>query len=76
MRLLAVKFEHFRCFHDTDWLPVQDLTVLVGENESGKTAVLDGIAILLGSATGTEEDVAFKSAPTADGGADETQREE
>lgn len=75
MRLEAIKFQNFRCFHDTDWLPVRDLTVLVGENDSGKTAVLDGVAILLGTATGSLEDVAFKAAAGV-GEPDEAEREE
>lgn len=60
MRLLAVKFNHYRCLHDTPWIPLKELTVFIGENDSGKTAALDGIAIVLGHANPADDDIAFK----------------
>ena len=63
MRIVGIRFQHFRCLYDTGWIPIRDLTVLIGENDCGKTAALDGIAILLGAGTGRVEDISFKAEP-------------
>jgi hypothetical protein len=63
MRILAIRMEHFRCLYDTGWIPISDLTVLIGENDCGKTAALDALAILLGAGTGSAIDIAFKPGP-------------
>lgn len=60
MRLVAIRFLRFRCLYDSGWLPLSGLAVLVGQNDSGKSAVLDGIAIVLSRARGTDEDISFK----------------
>ncbi len=71
MRLAAVKFNRFRCLYDTDWLPLRNLTAFIGENDSGKSAALDGTAMLLGAAAlGTTDDISFKSLPAAGGDPD------
>ena len=44
MFLEAFRATHFRCLHGTDWIPLHDLTVLIGENDGGKTATLDALA--------------------------------
>ena len=44
MRLKSVTFKNFRCFEDLKLDLHPRLTVIVGENGAGKTAVLDGIA--------------------------------
>jgi energy-coupling factor transporter ATP-binding protein EcfA2 len=49
--------------YDSDWIPVNDLTVFIGENDSGKTAALDGITILLGPTRGSVDDISFKPGP-------------
>ena len=60
MRLEAVRFKHFRCLYDSDWIQTGALTILIGENDCGKTAALDGVAILVGEARGKDEDISFK----------------
>ncbi|MEN9456894.1 MAG: hypothetical protein RL210_2413, partial [Pseudomonadota bacterium] len=47
MRLKKVSLSNFRCFEKLSLELHPRLTVLVGENGAGKTAVLDGIACAL-----------------------------
>ncbi|NBU24010.1 MAG: DUF2813 domain-containing protein, partial [Actinobacteria bacterium] len=44
MRLKKVTLNHFRCFRHLEVDLHPRLTVFVGENGAGKTALLDGIA--------------------------------
>src|SRR3990167_450360 len=46
MKLKEVKIKNFRCLVDVT-IPVGDTTVLVGENNTGKTALLDALRIIL-----------------------------
>ena len=45
MRLKNVTLKNFRCFEHLELMLHPRLTVIVGENGAGKTAVLDGIAL-------------------------------
>ena len=47
MKLLAFKVKNFRCLLDTSWIPIHDLSVLIGENDGGKTATLDALSLFL-----------------------------
>ncbi|MHB9134215.1 MAG: AAA family ATPase [Armatimonadota bacterium] len=40
MRMVAFRVENFRSVIDSGWVDVDDLTVIVGKNESGKTSIL------------------------------------
>ncbi len=46
MRLREISIKNFRCLQDVV-IPIDDTSVLVGENNSGKTALLDALKILL-----------------------------
>ena len=46
MRLREITIRNFRCLADVS-IPIGDNTVLVGENNSGKTALLDALKIAL-----------------------------
>lgn len=46
MKLREITVKNFRCLVDVT-IPVDDTTILVGENNSGKTAVLDALKIAL-----------------------------
>ncbi|MCJ7576400.1 MAG: AAA family ATPase [Dehalococcoidia bacterium] len=46
MKLREVTIKNFRCLVDTT-VPIDDSTVLIGENNSGKTAFLDALRIAL-----------------------------
>jgi hypothetical protein len=46
MRLTEFRIRGFRCIHDTQVVPVSETAVLIGKNESGKTAILAALAHL------------------------------
>jgi len=46
LKLREIKIKNFRCLSDVS-IPIEDNTVLVGENNSGKTAFLDALRITL-----------------------------
>ena len=54
MKLREVTIRNFRCLVDVT-IPVDDTTVLIGENNSGKTAFLDAIRIALPRFVGARE---------------------
>lgn len=66
MQLESISVQHFRSLYDTGWIPFHDLTVLIGENDGGKTATLDVLEILLGSRNPDTEDFSYKSGTVAD----------
>lgn len=43
MRVKAFKVENYRSILDSGWVYVDDITVIVGKNESGKTALLKAL---------------------------------
>lgn len=43
MRLLEAKIANFKSVLDSDWFAIDDLTCLVGKNESGKTSLLEAL---------------------------------
>jgi ABC-type branched-subunit amino acid transport system ATPase component len=40
MKLLRFRVQNFRSVEDSDWIEVDDVTALIGTNESGKTNIL------------------------------------
>ncbi len=61
MRLAYLRVKHFRCLYQTEWIPFHDLTVLIGENDGGKTATLHVLRILFSNAVPTEEDFSYSA---------------
>ena len=51
MYLSLLKIKNFRCYDENDHNIVfkKGLNVLVGENDSGKSAIMDAIKIVLGT---------------------------
>lgn len=43
MRMKKFRIQNYKCFEDTGWIGADDVTVLVGKNESGKTAILQAL---------------------------------
>ena len=43
MKLTAFRIENFRCIQDSGWVEIDDIAVIVGKNESGKTALLTAL---------------------------------
>jgi hypothetical protein len=46
MRLREFRIRGFRCVHDSGLVSVRDVAALIGRNESGKTALLEGLLLL------------------------------
>ncbi|MFQ6025563.1 MAG: AAA family ATPase, partial [Nitrosopumilaceae archaeon] len=46
MRLRRFRVRAFRCIHDSGEVNVGDLAAFIGRNESGKTAILQGLMLL------------------------------
>ncbi len=47
MLLKSLAITNFRCLADVPPIPMHRLTVFIGENDSGKTAIIDALEILL-----------------------------
>jgi len=43
IKLTEFRIQNFRCIDDSGWIKVEDITALVGVNESGKTAILQAL---------------------------------
>src|SRR5208283_5380135 len=43
MELLGFRIQNYRSVNDSGWIDVEPLTVLVGKNQSGKSALLRGL---------------------------------
>ncbi len=46
IKLTEFRIQNFRCFDDSGWVNVNDITSLVGNNEAGKTAILRSLRSL------------------------------
>jgi putative ATP-dependent endonuclease of the OLD family len=60
--LTRLVLTNFRCFERIEFSVLDRLAILVGENDAGKTVVLDAIAALIGGAPCREDD--FRRTPT------------
>jgi predicted ATP-dependent endonuclease of OLD family len=47
MRLETVSVYNFRCLKEVKNVPIHNLTVLIGENDAGKSSILDAIGLAL-----------------------------
>ena len=47
MKLKELIIKGFKCYNDSQAIPFHNLTVFIGENEAGKSTVLDALDILL-----------------------------
>lgn len=64
MKPLAFRITNFRSIVDSGWVPFSPdgVTVLVGQNESGKTSVLDALARAMSNVPVTDDDCRINSA--------------
>lgn len=47
MLLKNISIQNFRCFENITDIPIHRLTVFIGENDAGKTCILDALEVLL-----------------------------
>ncbi|MBV7700971.1 AAA family ATPase [Streptomyces sp. TRM70350] len=59
MQICSVSVEGFRCLADIAGVPVLSQTVLTGQNEGGKTALLDALNFLLHGTALSENDLTY-----------------
>ncbi|MCX4580732.1 AAA family ATPase [Streptomyces sp. NBC_01571] len=59
MQICSVSVEGFRCLEDVAGVPVLSQTVLTGQNEGGKTALLDALNFLLHGTALSEHDLTY-----------------
>ncbi|WP_295793691.1 AAA family ATPase [Mucilaginibacter sp.] len=56
MILKELSIEGYKCFRDLTVVPFHNLTVLIGENDSGKSTILKALGLLLGRTAQQDED--------------------
>lgn len=56
MILEELSIEGYKCFRDRTVIPFQNLTVLIGENDCGKSTILKALAFLLGKNNQQDDD--------------------
>jgi len=59
MKLTRLRLKNFRCYKDETTVDINDLTVLVGRNDSGKSAIFDALAIFFGEASLDADDASI-----------------
>ena len=56
MRLAKVKVQNFRCFRDTIEVEFGGLTALIGQNDAGKSSILDALDVFFNDAKVDRDD--------------------
>jgi len=56
MKLARVRLRNFRCYQTETAVDIGDITALVGKNDSGKSSILDALAIFFDDGTPDAED--------------------
>jgi predicted ATPase len=65
MRLAKVRLKNFRCYKEEIGIEIDNLTVIVGKNDAGKSAILDALAIFF-EETKIDADDAYTSGDPKD----------
>lgn len=65
MELIKVDIKKFRCLKDVS-IPFRELTVLIGENDAGKSSVLDLLDLILNERQPEDSDYYFYEDRTED----------
>lgn len=60
MKLKEIKLQNFRSYCEETCVPVDDLTVIVGRNDAGKSTVLEALDVFFNNATLEKEDACVR----------------
>lgn len=60
MKLKEVKIQNYRSYCEETCIPVDDLTVIVGRNDAGKSTVLEALDVFFNNATIEKEDACVR----------------
>ncbi len=66
MRLVTIILDNFRAYTDKTSLSVEDLTVILGQNDSGKSSILDALNVFFNEPKGLPEPDDFNVPSAAD----------
>ena len=67
MKLNNFSATHFRCLYDGNHIDFHPITVLIGENDSGKSATLDAMSMFFGrNQSPSDADYSYAQGPSAD----------
>jgi len=61
MNLVELHIKGFKCFNDSGKIPIHSLTIFIGENDSGKSSILEAIDILLNNKSVKSDDYHFNT---------------
>lgn len=50
MKLVEVKLQNYRSYHQETCVPIDDLTVIIGKNDAGKSTVLEALDVFFNNA--------------------------
>lgn len=64
MKLIRMGLKNFRCFSEEAFVDINDLTILIGRNDSGKSTLLDALNIFFGEAKIDSDDVCVFGDPS------------
>lgn len=56
MKLKSIRLRNFCCFADSGIMPIHDMTIFIGENDSGKSSILKALSIFFDKKTITIEE--------------------
>jgi len=51
MKLQLIRIKSLKCYKDSGVIPFHNLTVFIGENDAGKSTVLDALDLLINNKT-------------------------
>lgn len=63
MKLVSVRLRNFRCYEQETTIDIDDLTVIVGKNDAGKSSIFDALAVFFEEASLDPDDASIGGDP-------------
>ncbi len=60
MKLLEVRLQNYRSYHEETSIPIDDLTVIIGKNDAGKSTVLEALEVFFNNNGLEKEDACVR----------------